>query len=105
MILLATTRQIVDSFVKSPLLFHPGEHFLYSLSHDVVAAVIEVVSGMAFSEYLRKNIWEPVGMKRTYFYKTSIAEPNLNCQHIATEQPAPGPRGAAPWWRNRSRRR
>ncbi|MBO4484039.1 MAG: serine hydrolase [Lachnospiraceae bacterium] len=82
----ATTRQIVDSFVKSPLLFHPGEHFLYSLSHDVVAAVIEVVSGMAFSEYLRKNIWEPVGMTRTYFYKKSIVEPNLNCQHIATEQ-------------------
>lgn len=82
----ATTRQIVDSFVKSPLLFHPGEHFLYSLSHDVVAAVIEVVSGMAFSEYLKKNIWEPVGMTRTYFYKKSVPEPRLNCQHIATEQ-------------------
>jgi CubicO group peptidase (beta-lactamase class C family) len=40
---------------------------------------------MAFSEYLKKNIWEPVGMTRTYFYKKSVPEPRLNCQHIATE--------------------
>ncbi|MBO4390919.1 MAG: beta-lactamase family protein, partial [Lachnospiraceae bacterium] len=49
----ATTRQIVDSFVETPLLFQPGERFMYSLSHDVAAAVVEFVTGMKFSEYLK----------------------------------------------------
>ena len=65
----ATTREIVDSFVESPLLFEPGTHFMYSLSHDVAAAVIEVASGMSFGEFLKKNIWEPLKMENTFFAK------------------------------------
>lgn len=65
----ATTREIVDAFVESPLVFEPGSHFLYSLSHDVAAAVIEVVSGKSFGEYLKENIWEPLGMHDTFFAK------------------------------------
>lgn len=65
----ATTRDIVDSFVESPLEFVPGTHFHYSFSHDVVAAIIEVVSGMSFGEYLKNNIWEPLNMKDTFFAK------------------------------------
>lgn len=67
----ATTREIVDSFVETPFLFEPGTHFNYSLSHDVVAAIIEVVSGMSFGEYLKKNIWEPLGMNNTFFASPS----------------------------------
>lgn len=65
----ATTRELVDSFVESPLKFEPGTHFCYSLSHDVAAAVLEVVTGMKFGEYLQKNLWEPLGMKNTFFAK------------------------------------
>lgn len=65
----ATTQELVNSFVESPLNFEPGTHFNYSLSHDVVAAIIEVVSGMSFGEYLRKNIWTPLHMNNTFFAK------------------------------------
>ena len=65
----ATTREIVDAFAESPLLFQPGTHFCYSLSHDVAAAVLEVVTGMSFGEYLKKNVWEPLDMKNTFFAK------------------------------------
>lgn len=65
----ATTREIVDAFAESPLNFQPGTHFCYSLSHDVAAAVIEVVSGTSFGEYLKRNLWEPLGMKDTFFAK------------------------------------
>ncbi len=79
----ATTRQIVDSFVETPLEFAPGTHFFYSLSHDVIAAVIEVVSGMRYGEYLKKNIWEPLGMKDTSFAKPmNDNEPLLARQYI-----------------------
>ena len=47
----ANTREIVDSFTADPLEFVPGTHFHYSLSHDVVAAIIEVVTGMSCNRY------------------------------------------------------
>lgn len=82
----ATTREIVDSFVESPLLFIPGTHFNYSLSHDVIAAVIEVVSGQKFSEYLSENIWKPLGMKNTFFAKPLNDDvDNLAQQYIVDE--------------------
>ena len=67
---MATTQEVVDSFIRSPLNFEPGDRFFYSLCHDVLAAVIEAISGMRFSDYLRKNIWEPLGMTRTGFHPT-----------------------------------
>ena len=83
----ATTRELVDSFVESPLGFEPGTHFHYSLSHDVAAAIIEVVSGMSFGDYLRKNIWEPVGMSDTFFAKPdNKGQERLAQQYIANEE-------------------
>lgn len=83
----ATTREIVDAFTESPLKFEPGSHFLYSLSHDVVAAVIEVASGMSFGEYLKKTIWEPIGMTNTFFAKPDNAGlPRLAQQWICNER-------------------
>lgn len=50
-----------------PLKFEPGTDFLYSFSHDVLGAVIEVVTGMGFDEYLQTEIFDPLGMKHTGF--------------------------------------
>lgn len=63
----AGTVQIVNAFSETPLCFTPGDRFQYSLCHDVLAAVVEAASGMKFSEYLKKNIWEPLGIVRTGF--------------------------------------
>lgn len=71
------TLAIVNSFVESPLCFEPGERYQYSLCHDVLGAVVEVVSGMKFSEYLRKNFWEPLGMTRTGFALSEDDKKNL----------------------------
>ncbi|MBO4310891.1 MAG: beta-lactamase family protein [Lachnospiraceae bacterium] len=78
----ATTREIVDSFVQTPLKFEPGTHFLYSLSHDVIAAIIEVVSGKSFGEYLKENIWDRLGMNDTFFAKPVNYLSNLATQFI-----------------------
>jgi CubicO group peptidase (beta-lactamase class C family) len=51
-----------------PLLFNPGERFEYSLSVDVLGRLIEVVSGKPLDEFFRARIFEPLGMKDTYFY-------------------------------------
>ncbi|MGN1084594.1 MAG: serine hydrolase domain-containing protein [Lachnospiraceae bacterium] len=82
----ATTLDIVNSFVESPLDFVPGEHFQYSLSHDVVAAVIEAVSGMSFGEYLKKHIWEPLEFTHTFFAKPMNEIEGLATQYICNEK-------------------
>jgi len=51
-----------------PLLFNPGEKWEYSLSIDVLGRLIEVVSGKPLDEFLSTRIFEPLGMKDTYFY-------------------------------------
>lgn len=63
-----STRDFIKAIAKSPLLFQPGEHWYYSLAHDVLAGVVEVISGMRFSDYLKKNIFDPLGMKDWYFH-------------------------------------
>jgi len=63
-----TTRQFADAIAKAPLMFEPGSHWNYSFCMDVVGALIEVWSGMSFGEYLKKNIFEPLGMNDTFFH-------------------------------------
>ena len=57
-----TTLGYVRAMAKRPLLFEPGTHYEYSFCLDVLAGVVEVVSGMKYSEYLKKNIFDPLGI-------------------------------------------
>jgi Beta-lactamase class C and other penicillin binding proteins len=63
----ATTREIVDAIACEPLSFEPSTHFQYSLCHDVLGAVIEVVSGKSLGQYMKEHIFEPLGMADTGF--------------------------------------
>src|SRR6185369_4917631 len=51
-----------------PLLHQPGEKWTYGLNTDLLGYLVEVVSGMHLDEFLRKKIFEPLGMHDTYFY-------------------------------------
>ena len=78
----ATTRQMIAAKAKEPLCFEPGADFLYSLSHDALGAVIEVVSGMRFSEYLKANIFDPLGLETIGFALKEKDMPRLCAQYI-----------------------
>lgn len=54
-------------FAKEPLLYEPGEGHAYSLAHDILSAVVEVVTGQKFGEFVKENIFDPCGMTRTTF--------------------------------------
>ena len=68
------TRTVVKCIAEEPLLFEPGERWNYSLCHDVLAAFVEVVSGMRFSEYVKKNIFIPLDMNDSYYHVPSSVE-------------------------------
>lgn len=61
------TRETMKYLAKEPLLFEPGDRWEYSLCHDVLAALVEVVSGEKFEEYVKRNIFDVLGMKDSTF--------------------------------------
>ena len=60
-------RTLSKALAKIPLAFEPGTHWRYSLSHDVLGAFIEVVSGKSFVVSFEEEIFEPLGMEDTFF--------------------------------------
>ena len=52
---------------KLPLLHNPGERFTYGLNTDLLGCLIEIISGESLETYCHKHIFEPLGMKDTYF--------------------------------------
>ena len=58
----------VKNLAGLPLLFNPGDRFEYSLGVDVLGRLVEVLSGQPLDEFFRTRIFEPLGMKDTYFF-------------------------------------
>jgi CubicO group peptidase (beta-lactamase class C family) len=50
-----------------PLMHQPGEKFTYGLNNDVLGCLVELISGMSLDEFFKTRIFEPLGMKDTYF--------------------------------------
>ena len=61
------TREAVRAMAKIPLNFEPGEKYLYGLSHDILAAAVEALSGERFGEYVKRVIFDPLGMTSSTF--------------------------------------
>ena len=51
-----------------PLKHQPGERWTYGLNTDVLGYLVEIWSGMSFDQFLKTRIFDPLGMKDTYFY-------------------------------------
>jgi len=52
---------------RLPLVHQPGEKFTYGLNTDLLGCLVEIISGKSLDEYFKVNIFEPLGMKDTYF--------------------------------------
>ena len=61
------TREVMRYLAREPLAFEPGTNWRYSVCHDVLAALVEVISEERFEVYVKKNIFEPLGMNDSDF--------------------------------------
>ena len=61
------TREFARTLATQPLDFDPGTHYQYSLCHDVLAALVEVIAGQEFSTYVKEHIFDVAGMTRSDF--------------------------------------
>lgn len=57
----------MKALAKLPLVHQPGEKWTYGLNSDLLGCLIQVISGVNLENFFRKNIFDPVGMKDTYF--------------------------------------
>lgn len=68
------TLAVARCIASEPLVFEPGTRWNYSVSHDVLAAVVEVVSGKRFSKYVQEHIFEPLGMNCSVYHNDAVQD-------------------------------
>jgi CubicO group peptidase (beta-lactamase class C family) len=100
-----TLEGITALLAEHPLKFHPGTHWNYGLSTDIVGRLVEILSGDRFDDYLRREIFDPLGMVDTGFFVPEEAADRLTA--LYRFQPAKAPAlaespGESPYLRPRS---
>lgn len=80
----ASTQEIVNAIAKEVLYFEPGTHYKYSFCHDILAAVVEVASGMRFKDYVKKYILEPLNMRDTSFHPSRELKSRMTAMYRYT---------------------
>lgn len=58
----------VKKIAKLPLMHQPGEKFTYGYNTDILGYLVEIWSGMNLDQFMQTRIFQPLGMKDTYFY-------------------------------------
>ncbi len=75
------TVKVAECIAEDPLIFEPGTHWEYSLCHDVLAALVEVVSGKRFADYVKENIFEPCGIRNAVYHQTPEIQSKMATQY------------------------
>ena len=78
-------REAMEAIASVPLLYEPGTRWAYSLAHDVLAAVVEAVSGEQFADYLRAHLFAPLGIQDMYFALDAAQARRLSTQYAVDD--------------------
>jgi CubicO group peptidase (beta-lactamase class C family) len=61
-----STREAIAIFENFDLVAEPGTRYSYSsYGYNLLGAIIEAASGMSYGDYMKQNIWQPLGMTNT----------------------------------------
>jgi CubicO group peptidase (beta-lactamase class C family) len=80
----------IDDLARFPLAFQPGSRWRYSVGIDVIARVIEVISGRPLGAFLRERLFEPLGMVDTAFGVRPEKRNRLSAMYGRPDVIAPG---------------
>jgi CubicO group peptidase (beta-lactamase class C family) len=76
-----TLEKYVKELAKRPLEFEPGTKFIYSPGPAVGGRIIEVVSGIPYTQYLQQRLLDPLGLKETTFWPDAELASRLALTH------------------------
>ena len=77
-------KEFAERLASVPLIAEPGAKWSYSVSLDLLGRIIEIVSGVAFDEYLRRRFFVPLGMTSTFFRVPASAKARLATNYIVS---------------------
>jgi CubicO group peptidase (beta-lactamase class C family) len=83
------TVTVARCMAENPLSYEPGMGWDYSLAHDVLAAVVSVVSGMKFRDYVQQYIFAPLDIRDAHFHRTPEIEARMAQQYRLRPRNAP----------------
>jgi len=80
-----TLADYLPRLAAAPLEFQPGTRWAYSAQagFDALARVVEVTSGLPFDQFAKQRIFDPLGMKDTFFYP-SEGNPRMVTRYART---------------------
>lgn len=81
-----TLADMMEKLARIPLRQQPGTQWHYSISVDIQARLVEVLSGMTFDAFLEQNVFQPLGMKDTGFYVPAEKAARLAVSYQPTEE-------------------
>jgi CubicO group peptidase (beta-lactamase class C family) len=83
-----TLASLMPRYASRPLLFQPGTDWAYSgiAGPDVLARIVEIVSGQSYDRFLRTRIFEPLGMKDTSHFPSDAQRPRVVTLYTKTPQ-------------------
>lgn len=81
--------ELIERVAQLPLAFEPGTVLHYSIGFDVMALVIQRVSGMGYDAFLQKRLFEPFGMGSTGFQVSAKDAHRLTTLYDASGLNAP----------------
>jgi CubicO group peptidase (beta-lactamase class C family) len=63
----STLQEFINRMAKLPLLYQPGEGWVYSVSVDIQGYIVEKLTGKTLGQFMKERIFDPLGMKDTGF--------------------------------------
>jgi CubicO group peptidase (beta-lactamase class C family) len=81
-----TLVEMAQKMGETPLYFHPGEQWEYGPCVDVQAFMVERISGQAYSEYVRENVLDPLGMEETRYYVPEEDRDRFSAMYFRNDQ-------------------
>lgn len=79
-------KDCIESLAELPLAFHPGTSWRYGLNLDVLALLVETISGKPYPDFLKERIFEPLGMVDTSFILPEEKQDRLTVLYTRDEE-------------------
>ncbi len=82
------TDVVIRQCAKNYLFAEPGECYRYSICHDILGGFVSIVTGKKFRDYVKENIFDPLGMKNSVYHVTPEVKEKMATQYVyeASEQ-------------------
>ena len=75
----------VDKLMQVPLVSQPGERWYYSAATDILALILQKITGQSIESYLRENIFNPLSMYDTGYNVSEVKQKRIMKVHFNNE--------------------